>query len=53
MNDTAFGPVTRSLLGVRDSLLRRCWWCGDVQYGLSPCTTCHSNAHRPSVEDAA
>lgn len=36
--------ATRSLLRIRDSKLRRCCWCGDWQYGQSPCTTCHTPA---------
>lgn len=52
---TPYGPVTRALLGVRDSLLRRCTWCGAWTYGPSPCTTCHTTYSPATIdlEDAA
>lgn len=52
---TPYGPVTRALLGVRDSLLRRCAWCGAWTYGPSPCTTCHTTYTPATIdlEDAA
>lgn len=50
------GPIERRLLGLRDSKLRRCWWCGEWAWHHDPCLICTAPAARPhdfNKEDSA
>lgn len=39
-------PWAGKLLGVHDSKLRRCWFCGEWAYDTDPCGGCHAAVAR-------